>query len=118
MEVFKMFGSVFLKDEKARKGLKDLDTHASKTSQGMGSKFGSLGGVFGKLGGSIGGAALLMGGMAGAAVGVGAAFGGIISAGAGFEKTMSAVQAVTDASGEDMKQLSQLAKKMGSETKF
>lgn len=118
MEVFKMFGSVFLKDEKARKGLKDLDAHASKTSQSMGSKFGSLGGVFGKLGGSIGGAALLMGGMAGAAVGVGAAFGGIISAGAGFEKTMSAVQAVTDASGEDMKQLSQLAKKMGSETKF
>ncbi|MEB8649311.1 phage tail tape measure protein [Bacillus cereus] len=118
MEVFKMFGSVFLKDEKARKGLKDLDAHASKTSQGMGSKFRSLGGVFGKLGGSIGGAALLMGGMAGAAVGVGAAFGGIISAGAGFEKTMSAVQAVTDASGEDMKQLSQLAKKMGSETKF
>ncbi|MED2753720.1 phage tail tape measure protein [Bacillus thuringiensis] len=118
MEVFKMFGSVFLKDEKARKGLQDLDAHASKTSQGMGSKFGSLGGVFGKLGGSIGGAALLMGGMAGAAVGVGAAFGGMISAGAGFEKTMSAVQAVTDASGEDMKQLSQLAKKMGSETKF
>ncbi|MEN3133280.1 hypothetical protein ABDI49_30370 [Bacillus cereus] len=78
MEVFKMFGSVFLKDEKARKGLKDLDAHASKTSQGMGSKFGSLGGVFGKLGGSIGGAAVTMAGMAGVAVGVGAAFVGMV----------------------------------------
>ncbi|MEN3133253.1 phage tail tape measure protein [Bacillus cereus] len=118
MEVFKMFGSVFLKDEKARKGLKDLDAHASKTSQGMGSKFGSLGGVFGKLGGSIGGAAVTMAGMAGVAVGVGAAFVGMVKEGMSYEKQLSKVEAISGSSASQMASLSGKARELGATTRY
>ncbi|QDF27458.1 phage tail tape measure protein (plasmid) [Bacillus tropicus] len=57
-------------------------------------------------------------GMAGITLGAGAALGGVITAGAGFEKTMSNVQAVTGASGDQMKEMNKVAKQLGSETKF
>ncbi|EOQ18662.1 phage tail tape measure protein [Bacillus cereus] len=118
MEVFKMFGSVFLKDEKARKGLQDLDAHASKTSQGMGSKFGSVGGVFGKLGGSIGGVIAPMAAVAGAALGIGAAVAGVVKVGMDYTKQMSKVEALSNSNALQMAELGANARKLGAETRW
>ncbi|MGI2826060.1 phage tail tape measure protein [Bacillus cytotoxicus] len=118
MEVFKMFGSVFLRDEKARKGLKDLDSHAAKTSKGMGDKFGSLGGVFGKLGVSISGTVASMVAMTGAVVGVGAAIAGAVSVGMDYTKQMSKVEALSGSTGLQMAELGANARKLGAETRW
>ncbi len=113
-----MFGSVFLRDEKARKGLKDLDSHATKTSKGMGDKFGSLGGVFGKLGVSISGTVASMVAMTGAVVGVGAAIAGAVSVGMDYTKQMSKVEALSGSTGLQMAELGANARKLGAETRW
>lgn len=48
MELFKVFGSIALKDEGARQGLKDIDNQAASTSGRIGSFFGKAGGLMGK----------------------------------------------------------------------
>ncbi|PRT05243.1 phage tail tape measure protein [Bacillus thuringiensis] len=118
MELFRMFGSIFLRDDELRRGLNQAEQQGQRTTGVLNRGFSRMGQAAGVMGAAVGSSALAIGGMAGIAVGAGAALAGIVSAGAGFEKTMSAVQAVTGASGQDMKKMSELAKKMGSETKF
>ncbi|MED3352937.1 phage tail tape measure protein, partial [Bacillus thuringiensis] len=118
MELFRMFGSIFLKDDQLQRGLNRAEQQGQRTTGILNRGFSRMGQAAGVMGATVGSSALAIGGMAGIAVGAGAALAGIVSAGAGFEKTMSAVQAVTGASGQDMKKMSELAKKMGSETKF
>ncbi|BCA37240.1 hypothetical protein BwiPL1_56220 (plasmid) [Bacillus wiedmannii] len=118
MELFRMFGSIFLRDDELRRGLNQAEQQGQRTTGVLNRGFNRMGQAAGVMGAAVGSSALAIGGMAGIAVGAGAALAGIVSAGAGFEKTMSAVQAVTGASGQDMKKMSELAKKMGSETKF
>lgn len=113
-----MFGSIFLRDDELRRGLNQAEQQGQRTTGVLNRGFNRMGQAAGVMGAAVGSSALAIGGMAGIAVGAGAALAGIVSAGAGFEKTMSAVQAVTGASGQDMKKMSELAKKMGSETKF
>ena len=57
-------------------------------------------------------------GAAAASAGLAAGFTAATAAGLSFEEQMSAVQAIAQASDEHMAQLSELAKKMGRETKF
>ncbi|TNO99975.1 phage tail tape measure protein [Bacillus cereus] len=118
MELFRMFGSIFLRDDELRRGLNQAEQQGQRTTGVLNRGFNRMGQAAGVMGAAVGSSALAIGGMAGIAVGAGAALAGVVSAGAGFEKTMSAVQAVTGASGQDMKKMSELAKKMGSETKF
>lgn len=113
-----MFGSIFLRDDELRRGLNQAEQQGQRTTGVLNRGFNRMGQAAGVMGAAVGSSALAIGGMAGIAVGAGAALAGVVSAGAGFEKTMSAVQAVTGASGQDMKKMSELAKKMGSETKF
>lgn len=113
-----MFGSIFLRDDELRRGLNQAEQQGQRTTGVLNRGFNRMGQAAGVMGAAVGSSALAIGSMAGIAVGAGAALAGVVSAGAGFEKTMSAVQAVTGASGQDMKKMSELAKKMGSETKF
>ncbi|MDP7981039.1 phage tail tape measure protein [Bacillus multifaciens] len=118
MEVFRMFGSVFLRDQEARQGLERLDRHAQSTSRNINKGFSGMGQKFGQLGQSIGAAVIPMASMAGVAVGVGASLAGIVTAGANFEQIMSKVAAVSGASGNEMKQLQAQAKELGATTQF
>ena len=57
-------------------------------------------------------------GMAGAGAAIAAGFAVAVKSAVTFEKRMSAVKAVSGASGEEMKQLTDLALKLGAETKY
>ncbi|KIP26129.1 phage tail tape measure protein [Bacillus thuringiensis] len=118
MEVFKIFGSVMLRDQQARAGLRDLDNSARNTSNRMNKGFSSVIPTFSRMGGAIGAGAIAMGGMAGIAVGVSSALIGIVSAGASYEQQMSKVKALSGASAQEMKLLDAQAKELGSTTKF
>lgn len=78
----------------------------------------AVGRITGALGG-IGGAAATAGvGVAAGGAAVAAGFGYAINAAANFEQRMSAVQAVSGATGSEMKSLSDLALRLGADTSF
>ncbi|PEW95847.1 phage tail tape measure protein [Bacillus cereus] len=118
MEVFKIFGTLGLRDNEYRTGLSRAEQQGQRASRSINNGFRNTGSMFGGMSMAASGFSASMLGMAGVAVGGAAALGGIITAGANFEKTMSTVKAVTGASSEDMDKMGKLAKQMGAETKF
>ena len=118
MEVFKIFGTLGLRDNEYRTGLSRAEQQGQRASRSINNGFRNTGSMFNGMGVAAAGFGTSMLGMGGIVLGAGAALGGIITAGASFEKTMSTVQAVTGASSEDMDKMGKLAKQMGAETKF
>ncbi|PHD98844.1 phage tail tape measure protein [Bacillus wiedmannii] len=118
MELFRMFGSIFLRDDELRSGLNRAEQHGQRTTGVLNRGFSSVGRMAGSMGAAVGTSAIAIGGMAGMALGAGAALVGIVSAGANFEQVMSKVAAVSGASGSEMKQLQAQAKELGATTQF
>ncbi|MGN4739063.1 phage tail tape measure protein [Bacillus cereus group sp. MYBK227-1] len=118
MELFRMFGSIFLRDDELRGGLNRAEQHGQRTTGILNRGFSSVGRMAGSMGAAVGTSAIAIGGMAGMALGAGAALVGIVSAGANFEQIMSKVAAVSGASGSEMKQLEAQAKELGATTQF
>ncbi|MBE3645677.1 phage tail tape measure protein [Bacillus anthracis] len=118
MELFRMFGSIFLRDDELRSGLNRAEQHGQRTTGVLNRGFSSVGRMAGSMGAAVGTSAIAIGGMAGMALGAGAALVGIVSAGANFEQIMSKVAAVSGASGSEMKQLQAQAKELGATTQF
>ncbi|PEO71173.1 phage tail tape measure protein [Bacillus wiedmannii] len=118
MELFRMFGSIFLRDDELRSGLNRAEQHGQRTTGVLNRGFSSVGRMAGSMGAAVGTSAIAIGGMAGMALGAGAALVGIVSAGANFEQVMSKVAAVSGASGSEMKQLQVQAKELGATTQF
>ncbi|MES5957584.1 phage tail tape measure protein [Bacillus fungorum] len=118
MELFRMFGSIFLRDDELRSGLNRAEQQGQRTTGVLNRGFGRVGQMAGSMGAAVGNSAIAIGGMAGMALGAGAALVGIVSAGANFEQIMSKVAAVSGASGSEMKQLQAQAKELGATTQF
>ncbi|OJE28350.1 phage tail tape measure protein [Bacillus thuringiensis] len=118
MELFRMFGSIFLRDDELRGGLNRAEQHGQRTTGILNRGFSSVGRMAGSMGAVVGTSAIAISGMAGMALGAGAALVGIVSAGANFEQIMSKVAAVSGASGSEMKQLEAQAKELGATTQF
>jgi phage-related minor tail protein len=93
VEIFKLFGSIFVDNEKANKAIDETDEKAEKTS----GTFGKMGGAAAALGGVLGGA-IVAG--AGAAV---AGLGGLFVMGDNLQKSLNGLQAQTGATEEEMK---------------
>ncbi|PHC44649.1 phage tail tape measure protein [Bacillus toyonensis] len=118
MELFRMFGSIFLRDDELRGGLNRAEQQGQRTTGVLNRGFSNVGRMAGSMGAAVGTSAIAIGGMAGMALGAGAALVGIVSAGANFEQVMSKVAAVSGASGSEMKQLQAQAKELGATTQF
>lgn len=118
MEVFKIFGTLGLRDNEYRTGLSRAEQQGQRASNSINKGFKNTGTMFNGMGVAAAGFGTSMLGMGGIVLGAGAALGGIITAGAGFEKTLSSVEAVTGATTEQMDQMKNQAKQLGSETKF
>ncbi|MEW9595761.1 phage tail tape measure protein [Bacillus toyonensis] len=118
MELFRMFSSIFLRDDELRGGLNRAEQQGQRTTGVLNRGFSNVGRMAGSMGAAVGTSAIAIGGMAGMALGAGAALVGIVSAGANFEQVMSKVAAVSGASGSEMKQLQAQAKELGATTQF
>lgn len=118
MEVFKIFGTLGLRDNEYRTGLSRAEQQGQRASNSINKGFKNTGSMFSGMGIAAGGFGASMMGMAGITVGVGAALAGTISAGANFEKTLSSVKAMTGATDEQMAAMTQQAKALGADTKF
>ena len=101
--------------QKARKEIDRLERQANVSSWNIRNSVAgidALGGVSDKVfGGILKGARM-------AAMGTAAILGGSTMVGMGFEAQMSTVQAISQASSDDMKKLTAMAKEMGETTKF
>lgn len=118
MEVFKIFGTLGLRDNEYRTGLSRAEQQGQRASGNINRGFQNTGSMFSNMGIAAGGFGASMLGMAGVTVGVGAAIAGTVSAGANFEKTMSTVKAMTGATGDQMEAMTKQAKDLGADTKF
>ncbi|WP_255287091.1 phage tail tape measure protein [Bacillus cereus] len=118
MELFKMFGSIFLKDDQLQRGLANAERSGKRTTGILGRGFGQVGAAAAGLGSSVGGAALALGGIAGLAIGLGTAFSGTVKEGMGFEKQMSKVEALTGSSSVAMGDLTGKARELGASTRY
>ncbi len=105
MEIFKLFGSIFINTDAADESLHKVENAAEKLGNGivsMGDKMASAGN---KLTLGVTTPILALGTKA-------------VKTAADFESAMSEVSAISGATGEDLKKLEALAKKMGETTKF
>lgn len=118
MEVFKIFGTLGLRDNEYRTGLSRAEQQGQRASNSINKGFKNTGSMFSGMGVAAGGFGASMMGMAGITVGVGAALAGTVSAGANFEKTLSSVKAMTGATDEQMAAMTKQAKALGADTKF
>lgn len=118
MEVFKIFGTLGLRDNEYRTGLSRAEQQGQRASNSINKGFKNTGSMFSGMGIAAGGFGASMMGMAGITVGVGAALAGTVSAGANFEKTLSSVKAMTGATDEQMAAMTKQAKALGADTKF
>lgn len=108
MEIFKLFGSIVIKDEEALKKLDSID----KKGSGVGKTFDKMRQAGEKI--TSVGKSLTMGltvPLAGVAV-------ASAKTAMDFDAGMREVSAISGATGKDLEKLSQLAKDMGSSTKF
>lgn len=92
MEIFKLFGSIFVDNEGANQAIDETDKKAEKAS----GTFGKFGGAAAAVGGALGGA--LVAGVGAAATGIG----GLFLAGDNLTKSLNGLQAQTGASVEEM----------------
>jgi TP901 family phage tail tape measure protein len=104
MEVFRLFGSIFLNDN-ASSELQAVESRA----KGLGDKFGAIGKKMESAGKSM------TAKVTAPLVGLGTA---AIMTSVKFDDAMSSVAAISQASGTQLDQLREAAKKMGSETRF
>ncbi|WP_255289104.1 phage tail tape measure protein [Bacillus cereus] len=118
MELFKMFGSIFLKDDQLQRGLANAERSGQRTTGILGRGFGQVGAAAAGLGFSVGGAAIAMGGLVGIAVGVGAAVAGVVRVGSEYTKQMSKVEALSRSNGLQMAELGANARKLGADTRW
>jgi phage-related minor tail protein len=93
LELFKLFGSIFIENNEANQALDDTESRAGKT----GGAFGKLGGAATALGGIMAGA--LAAGIGAAVAGMGAFF----VAGDNMQRALNGLQASTGATEEEMK---------------
>ncbi|WHY75703.1 hypothetical protein QNH20_16415 [Neobacillus sp. WH10] len=93
MEIFKLFGSIFVDNEAANQAIDETDKKGEKAS----GTFGKMGGAAAALGGVMAGA--LVAGAGAAVAGMGALF----VAGDNLQKSMNKLQAQTGATEEEMK---------------
>ncbi|MDA1968463.1 phage tail tape measure protein [Bacillus cereus] len=118
MELFKMFGSIFLKDDQLQRGLANAERSGQRTTGILGRGFGQVGQAAVGLGSSVGGAAIAMGGLVGVAVGVGAAIAGVVKVGSEYTQQMSKVEALSGSNALQMAELGANARKLGAETRW
>ncbi|WP_070179333.1 phage tail tape measure protein [Bacillus thuringiensis] len=118
MELFKMFGSIFLKDDQLQRGLTNAERSGQRTTGILGRGFGQVGQAAVGLGSSVGGAAIAMGGLVGVAVGVGAAIAGVVKVGSEYTQQMSKVEALSGSNALQMAELGANARKLGAETRW
>ncbi|MGN4946781.1 phage tail tape measure protein [Bacillus cereus group sp. MYBK104-1] len=118
MELFKMFGSIFLKDDQLQRGLTNAERSGQRTTGILGRGFGQVGQAAVGLGSSVGGAAIALGGLVGVAVGVGTAIAGVVHVGSEYTKQMSKVEALSRSNGLQMAELGANARKLGAETRW
>ncbi|MGA5673129.1 phage tail tape measure protein [Bacillus cereus] len=118
MELFKMFGSIFLKDDQLQRGLANAERSGQRTTGILARGFGQVGAAAAGLGSSVGGAAIAMGGLVGIAVGVGAAVAGVVHVGSEYTKQMSKVEALSRSNGLQMAELGANARKLGADTRW
>lgn len=89
MEIFKLFGSIFVDNDKANQAIDETDDKA----EGLSGRFGKLGAAAGVLGGAI---------VAGLGVAV-TAVGGLVMAGDNLQKSLNNLQMQTGATTDEMK---------------
>ncbi|WP_456028073.1 phage tail tape measure protein [Bacillus cereus] len=118
MELFKMFGSIFLKDDQLQRGLINAERSGQRATGVLGRGFGQVGAAAAGLGSSVGGVAIAMGGLVGIAVGVGAAVAGVVHVGSEYTKQMSKVEALSRSNGLQMAELGANARKLGTDTRW
>ncbi|WP_257155005.1 phage tail tape measure protein [Bacillus thuringiensis] len=118
MELFKMFGSIFLKDDQLQRGLANAERSGQRTTGILGRGFGQVGQAAVGLGSSVGVAAIAMGGLVGVAVGVGAAIAGVVKVGSEYTQQMSKVEALSGSNALQMAELGANARKLGAETRW
>jgi cell wall-associated NlpC family hydrolase len=101
-------------------GLRDAESAAKRSTSAIGSAFGGLGAAFAAPLKGLAGLATEIAKVGSLAIGGGlvAGLGGAVTAAAGFEKTMSAVGAVSGATAAEMKALSSTALQIGKDTQF
>lgn len=108
MEIFKLFGSIVIKDEEALKKLDSIDKKGSTVGKTF-DKMRSAGEKITSVGKSL-------------TLGITLPLAGIATASAktamDFDSAMREVSAISGATGGDLEKLTQLAKDMGSSTKF
>ncbi|MBT2722318.1 phage tail tape measure protein [Bacillus sp. ISL-46] len=102
MEIFKLFGSIFIDNDKADKAIDDTE----KKGQGLSKVFGTLGGAAATAGKLIGGALLAGTGLAG--VGIGA----MVLAGDDLQKALNGLQASTGSTTDEMKDMGDSVKEI------
>ena len=109
--LFKLVGSVVLNDEASSK-LKDIEKNVGGTE----SKLGKLGGAFTNVGGKMTSTGKsLTKKVTAPIVGIGTA---AMLVGSQYETSMSSVQAISGATGEDMEKLRAVAREMGATTRY
>lgn len=118
MEVFKIFGTLGLRDNEYRSGLNKAEQQGKRVSTSINTGFKSTGSMFTGMGIAAAGFGASMLGMAGVATGLAAGMAGVVSTGATYERTMSEVKAVSGANAEQMGELGKEARRLGASTSF
>ena len=109
MEIFKLYGTILIKDEEAMKKLDNVDKKAGNISSSMSKKLGTVGKVCTGVGKTLTAA------ITAPVVGIGVAS---AKTAMEFQAGMQEVSAISGATGKDLDTLSNLAKEMGRTTKF
>lgn len=109
MEIFKLYGTIIIKDEEALKKLDNVDKKAGNISSSLGKKLSTVGNICTGVGKT------LTAGITAPVVGIGVAS---AKTAMDFQAGMQEVSAISGATGKDLDTLSNLAKEMGRTTKF
>jgi len=105
MEIFKLFGSIYIDTDAADKSLQKVEKAAEKLGNGIVSMGDRMSAAGGKLTMGVTTPIVALGAKA-------------VKTAADFESSMSEVSAISGATGEDLQKLESLAKKMGETTRF
>lgn len=105
MEIFKLYGSIFVNTDEAKKSISDT----AKNAQELGKKIDKTGQQVSKFGAGLTKSVTLP------ITGLGAA---AVKVSMDFESSMSQVAAISGATGEELDRLSEAARDMGSKTKY
>ncbi|MCU5519973.1 phage tail tape measure protein [Bacillus sp. TK-2] len=118
MEVFKIFGTLGLKDTEYRNGLRRSENEGRKASQSISNGFNPVNKTFGMVGASALAMGIGLAGVAGASLGLATGLVGAVKEGMSFEKQMSKVQSISGSSGYEMGELTAKARELGKSTRY